>query len=43
MSNGTIVFAYQKSDRVDFCVVFWDTKNDEKSMKYIKDLTEIKG
>ena len=28
LSNGTLVFAYQKTDRVEFCVVFWDTKSD---------------
>lgn len=38
-----MVFGFQKSDRVEFCVVFWDTKSDEKYMKYVKDLTEIKG
>jgi len=38
-----LVFAYQKTDRVEFCVVFWDSKSDEKYMKYVKDLTEIKG
>jgi WD repeat-containing protein 35 len=43
LSNGTLVFAYQKTDRVEFCVVFWDTKTDEKYMKYVKELTEIKG
>jgi hypothetical protein len=24
-------------------VVFWDTKTDEKYMKYVKDLADIKG
>lgn len=43
LSNGTIVFGFQKIDRVDYCIVFWDTKNDEKYMKYVKDLLEIKG
>jgi WD repeat-containing protein 35 len=43
LSNGTIVFGYQKSDRVDFCLVFWETKTDKKSLKYVKDLAEIKG
>ena len=36
LSNGVLVFAYQKTDRVEFCVVFWDTKSDEKYMKYVK-------
>lgn len=43
LSNGTIVFGYQKSDRVDFCVVFWETKTDKKFFKYVKDLAEIRG
>lgn len=43
LSNGTLVFAFQKSDRVEFCVVFWDTKTDEKYMKYVKDLVAIRG
>ena len=43
LSNGTLVFAFQKSDRVEFCLVFWDTKTDEKYMKYVKDLSDIKG
>jgi hypothetical protein len=28
---------------VDFCLVFWDTKNDKKSFKNVKGLAEIKG
>ncbi len=28
LSNGTLVFAFQKLDRVENCVVFWDTKTD---------------
>lgn len=43
LGNGTVVFAYQKSDRVDFCLVFWETKTDRKIFKYVKDLSEIKG
>jgi WD repeat-containing protein 35 len=43
LANGTLVFAFQKSDRVEFCVVFWDTKSDEKFMKYVRDLAEIRG
>ncbi len=43
LSNGTIVFGYQKSDRIDFCIVFWETKTDKRYFKYVKDLSEIRG
>lgn len=43
LSNGTIVFGYQKSDRIDFCLVFWEPKSDRKVFKYVKDLAEVKG
>ena len=41
--NKTLVFAYQKSDRIDFCVIFWDTKTDAKNIKYVKNLQWIKA
>jgi len=43
MSNETLVFAYQKADRIDFCVIFWDTKNDTKNIKYVKNLLAIRA
>ena len=33
MVQDTLVFGYQKSDRVEFCVVFWDTKQNKKNIK----------
>lgn len=43
MSNETLAFAYQKSDRIDFCVIFWDIKADSKIIKYVKNLIAIKA
>ena len=43
MSNETLVFAYQKADRIDFCVIFWDTKTDTKNIKYVKNLIAIRA
>ena len=36
--KGTLIFGYQKSDRIDFCVVFWDTKQNKKNIKQVKNL-----
>jgi WD repeat-containing protein 35 len=41
--NGTAVYAYMKQDRPDFCVVFWDTKSDERYLKYVKKLLTVSG
>jgi WD repeat-containing protein 35 len=43
LSNGTIVFSFQKADRIDFTVVFWDSKNEEKHIKHVKNLLHIKA
>ena len=43
MTNETLVFAYQKADRIDFCVIFWDTKTDAKNIKYVKNLIAIRA
>ena len=40
--DNTLVFAYQKSDRIDYCVIFWDLKTEQKSLKYVKNLCAIK-
>lgn len=42
MSNESLVFAYQKADRIDFCVIFWDIKTDTKIIKYVKNLLAIR-
>ncbi|XP_034051333.1 WD repeat-containing protein 35 isoform X2 [Thalassophryne amazonica] len=35
---STVVYAYTKPERQEYCVVFWDTKNNEKFVKYVKSL-----
>ncbi|XP_062325717.1 WD repeat-containing protein 35 isoform X1 [Osmerus eperlanus] len=39
--SNTVVYAYTKPDRQEYCVVFWDTKNNEKFVKYVKSLMSI--
>ncbi|XP_032149939.1 WD repeat-containing protein 35 isoform X2 [Sapajus apella] len=39
--SNTVVYAYTKPDRPEYCVVFWDTKNNEKYLKYVKGLISI--
>lgn len=36
--SNTVVYAYTRPDRPECCVVFWDTKNNEK---YVKSLISI--
>lgn len=36
-----MVYAYTRPDRPEYCVVFWDTKNNEKYIKYVKSLISI--
>lgn len=36
-----MVYAYTRPDRPEYCVVFWDTKNNEKYVKYVKSLISI--
>ncbi|KAM9786504.1 WD repeat-containing protein 35 isoform X1 [Syngnathus typhle] len=38
---STVVYAFTKPERQDYCVVFWDTKNNEKCVKYVKSLMSI--
>uniref|UniRef100_A0A3Q3JKH4 WD repeat-containing protein 35 n=1 Tax=Monopterus albus TaxID=43700 RepID=A0A3Q3JKH4_MONAL len=38
---STVVYAYTKPERQEYCVVFWDTKNNEKHVKYVKSLMSI--
>ncbi|KAM6912965.1 WD repeat-containing protein 35 [Xenentodon cancila] len=38
---STVVYAYTKPDRQEYCVVFWETKNNEKFVKYVKSLMSI--
>ncbi|KAH0520873.1 WD repeat-containing protein 35 [Microtus ochrogaster] len=39
--SNTVVYAYTRPDRPEYCVVFWDTKNNEKYIKYVKSLISI--
>ncbi|XP_030213023.1 WD repeat-containing protein 35 isoform X1 [Gadus morhua] len=39
--SSTVVYAYTKPERQEYCVVFWDTKNNEKFIKYVKSLLSI--
>uniref|UniRef100_A0A8C9R5G6 WD repeat-containing protein 35 n=1 Tax=Scleropages formosus TaxID=113540 RepID=A0A8C9R5G6_SCLFO len=39
--SNTVVYAYTRPDRLEYCVVFWDTKNNEKYVKYVKSLLSI--
>ncbi|XP_065063167.1 WD repeat-containing protein 35-like [Rhopilema esculentum] len=38
---NTVVYAYTKPDRPEYCVVFWDTKTNERYVKYVKNLISI--
>ncbi|XP_062462356.1 WD repeat-containing protein 35 isoform X3 [Pezoporus occidentalis] len=39
--SNTVIYAYTRPDRPEYCVVFWDTKNNEKYVKYVKSLISI--
>ena len=39
--SNTLVCAYNKSDRPEHCVVFWDTNTDDRYTKYVKKLLRI--
>ena len=43
LSNNTLVFGYQKSDRIEYSIIFWDVPNNKKTIKYVKNLQEIKS
>ncbi|XP_061599596.1 WD repeat-containing protein 35 [Cololabis saira] len=38
---STVVYAYTTPERQEHCVVFWETKNNEKFVKYVKSLMSI--
>lgn len=38
---STVVYAFTKPERHEYCVVFWDTKNNEKFVKYVKSLISV--
>ncbi|KAI4891832.1 hypothetical protein NFI96_020511 [Prochilodus magdalenae] len=39
--SNTVVYAYTRPDRMEYSVVFWDTKNNEKFVKYVKSLMSV--
>eukprot|EP00735_Rhodelphis_limneticus_P010276 TRINITY_DN29_c0_g1::TRINITY_DN29_c0_g1_i1::g.14869::m.14869 TRINITY_DN29_c0_g1::TRINITY_DN29_c0_g1_i1::g.14869 ORF type:complete len:1186 (-),score=401.47,sp/A6N6J5/WDR35_RAT/54.58/0.0,Coatomer_WDAD/PF04053.9/9.8e-05,Coatomer_WDAD/PF04053.9/15,WD40/PF00400.27/9.4,WD40/PF00400.27/7,WD40/PF00400.27/31,WD40/PF00400.27/2.5e+02,WD40/PF00400.27/6.1e+03,WD40/PF00400.27/1.8e+03,eIF2A/PF08662.6/0.00014,eIF2A/PF08662.6/4.8e+02,Clathrin/PF00637.15/2.1e+02,Clathrin/PF00637.15/9.7,Clathrin/PF00637.15/0.0027 len=41
--GGTIVYAFTKPERPEHCVIFWDTKTDERQPKYVKKLLSIRA
>lgn len=40
---NTLVYTYNRLDQMENCVVFWDTKSDDRYTKYIKGLLAIKA
>ncbi|KAJ8550446.1 hypothetical protein ON010_g10623 [Phytophthora cinnamomi] len=40
---NTLVYTYNRADQIENCVVFWDTKSDERCTKYIRGLLSIKA
>jgi len=38
---NTIVYAFTKPDRQEWCVIFWDTKGNERYVKYVRNLINI--
>ena len=38
---NSVVYAFTKPDRVEHCVMFWDTKNEEHYLKYVRNLISI--
>mmetsp|Transcript_25379 Transcript_25379/g.58463 ORF Transcript_25379/g.58463 Transcript_25379/m.58463 type:complete len:1193 (+) Transcript_25379:116-3694(+) len=41
--GNTLVYAFNKPERPEHCVIFWDSKNDEKYTKYVKKLLAIRA
>ncbi|KAG8445687.1 hypothetical protein GDO86_010460 [Hymenochirus boettgeri] len=39
--SNTVVYSCTRPDRPEYCVVFWDTKNNEKYVKYVKSLMSV--
>eukprot|EP00794_Sanderia_malayensis_P012081 gene12081-13325_t len=38
---NTVVYAFTKPDRPEYCVVFWDTKTNERYIKFVKNMLSI--
>eukprot|EP00164_Ancoracysta_twista_P003121 GFYU01004159.1.p1 GENE.GFYU01004159.1~~GFYU01004159.1.p1 ORF type:complete len:1174 (+),score=402.74 GFYU01004159.1:102-3623(+) len=41
--GNTVVYAFTKADRLEHCLIFWDTNNNEKYTKYVKKLLMIRA
>mmetsp|Transcript_25500 Transcript_25500/g.48224 ORF Transcript_25500/g.48224 Transcript_25500/m.48224 type:complete len:1215 (+) Transcript_25500:126-3770(+) len=41
--GGTLVYAFNKPDRVEQCVMFWDTETNDRYAKYVKKLISIRA
>jgi WD repeat-containing protein 35 len=41
--GNTLAYAYNKAERKEQCVVFWDTNSEEKYTKYVKNLIRIRS
>ncbi|XP_031567757.1 WD repeat-containing protein 35-like isoform X2 [Actinia tenebrosa] len=39
--SNTVVYAFKKPERTEHCVIFWDTKNGEKFVKYVRNLMSV--
>ncbi|XP_021346413.1 WD repeat-containing protein 35-like isoform X1 [Mizuhopecten yessoensis] len=39
--SNTVVYSFSKPERIEHCVIFWDTKNGEKYVKYVRNLIAI--
>mmetsp|Transcript_9052 Transcript_9052/g.14851 ORF Transcript_9052/g.14851 Transcript_9052/m.14851 type:complete len:1200 (+) Transcript_9052:114-3713(+) len=42
-NKHTLVYSFNKPERPESCVVFWDTKSDERYTKYVKKLMGIRA
>jgi len=40
---NTVVFAYNKPERAEHCVCFWDTHTEERYTKYVKQMVAIRA
>ncbi|ELT97636.1 hypothetical protein CAPTEDRAFT_160931 [Capitella teleta] len=41
--SNTVVYAYTRPERLEHHVIFWDTKNSEKYVKYVRNLISIRA
>uniref|UniRef100_A0A7S1KLL8 Anaphase-promoting complex subunit 4 WD40 domain-containing protein n=1 Tax=Percolomonas cosmopolitus TaxID=63605 RepID=A0A7S1KLL8_9EUKA len=41
--NGTLVYSFTKWERPEHCVVFWNSQTEERHIKYVKRLVNIKA